>query len=83
MCVIAQSELHENARGTIWDTSKMLYDELGGYFASADFAAPLPTHIATERIFDELGDDFAGQQLHHMMAYWHHLCHESRTRLSA
>ena len=61
VCVIAQSELHERARGIVRDTSKMLYHELGGYFAPADFAAPLPTHIATERIFDELGDDFADQ----------------------
>ena len=67
VCVIEQSELHERARGIIWDTSKMLYDELGGYFAPADFAAPLESHLATERIFDELGDDFADQQLRHML----------------
>ena len=59
--MIAQSELQERARGIVWDTSKMLYDEIGSYFAPADFAAPLATHLATDRIFDELGDDFADQ----------------------
>ena len=67
MCVIAQSEFHERTRGIVWDTSKMLYDEVGGYFAPADFGAPLATHLATERIFDELGEDFADQQLRHML----------------
>ena len=66
-CVVAKSELHERARGVVWDTSKMLYDEFGGYFAPADFAAPIPTHIAIERIFDELGDEFTDQQLRHIM----------------
>ena len=67
VCVIAQSEFHEKARSIVWDTSKMLYDELGGYFAPADFSAPLDTHLAADRIFDELGDDFADQQLRHMI----------------
>ena len=67
VCVIAQSEFHEKARNIVWDTSKMLYDELGGYFAPADFSAPLDTHLATDRIFDELGDGFADQQLRHMI----------------
>ena len=67
VCVIAQSEFHERARDIVWDTSKMLYDELGGYFAPADFSAPIGTHLATDRIFDELGDDFADQQLRHMI----------------
>ena len=66
-CVIAQSEFHERARDIAWDTSKMLYDEIGGYFAPVDFGAPLATHLATERIFDELGEDFADQQLCHML----------------
>ena len=67
VCVIAQFGLHERARGVVWDTSKMLHGEFGGYFAPADFDALLPTHIMTERIFDELGDDFVDQQLCHMM----------------
>ena len=65
--MIAQSGFHERARGIVRDTSKMLYDEIGGYFAPADFGTPLATHLATERIFDELGEDFADQQLRHML----------------
>ena len=45
----------------------MLYGEIGGYFAPADFSAPLATHLATERTFDELGEGFADQQLRHML----------------
>ena len=65
--MIAQSEFHVGVRGIVWDTPKMLYGEFGVYFAPADFGAPLATHIATERIFVELGEGFADQQLRHMI----------------
>ena len=46
VCVIVQSEFHERAWGIVWDTSKMLYGEFGGYFMPTDFDAPLPTHTS-------------------------------------
>ena len=51
----------------MWDTSRVLYDEVGPYFAPADFGAELSTHLDTDALFDALGPSFPDQQLRHML----------------
>ena len=65
--VVTQSEFHPDARGIVWDTSRVLFDEDGPYFAPADFNAELSTHLDTDALFDALGPAFPDQQLRHML----------------
>jgi hypothetical protein len=65
--VVTQSEFHPDARNVVWDTSRVLYDEVGPYIAPADFGAELSTHLDTDALFDALGPTFADQQLRHML----------------
>ena len=55
---ISQSEFHERARGVIWNTADICYDERGEYFAPVDFDAPTSSHLNTRRMFAELGVRF-------------------------
>ena len=64
--VIPQSLFHPEARGIVWDTSKVLYDDVGCYFAPVDFDAPMPTTLRTQRLYDLLGDGYDDQSLRHM-----------------
>ena len=56
--VVPQSLFHPDARGIVWDTSVMLHDDDGPYFAPVNYDEQMPTTLSVQRLYDELGDDF-------------------------
>ena len=61
--VVAQAEMHPEARGVFWDLRSRRAD---GSFAPLDFAAEMETHLNTEYLATELAD-FPDQEMVYMI----------------
>ena len=68
--VIGQDGFWPNARGVVWDTSKLHFDDPSipeGYYKPLDYDADVPSHLHNQKLFDRLGDDYPDQELRHMI----------------
>ena len=65
-CAISQSEYNPSARGVIWNTEVLHYDNVGPYFKPVDFDEPTASHLHCTRMFDALGDDYPDQETRFM-----------------
>ena len=66
--MIPQSAFHEKARGLVWDTETVYYDDDGPYFKPADFSAALPTHLNVDALCTMLAD-YPDRVLVHMLRH--------------
>ena len=68
--IIGQDGFQPKARGIIWDTSTMHYDDPSipnGYFKPLDFDTKPPSHLNNQAFVDLLGDEYPDQELRHML----------------
>ena len=68
--VIGQDGFVPEARGIVWDTPKLHFDDAtkpNGYFKPLDFDAAPPSHLNNQKFFDMLGPDYNDQELRHML----------------